>query len=104
MKENYRTENIIFDIADIAMPYNDILGLPALAKFIAVVHHTYDSLKIPSYWGVMTVTTNAGDAVAYVCQVFKEIVASRPQGCGKSVLDESNVDSTSEAHKSREGA
>ena len=48
-KENYQTENIIFDIADIAMPYNGILGRPALAKFMAIVHHAYNSLKIPSY-------------------------------------------------------
>ena len=50
-KENYRTGNIIFDVADIAMPYNGILGRPALAKFMAVIHHAYNSLKIPSYWG-----------------------------------------------------
>ena len=53
-KENYQTENIIFDVADIAMPYNGILGRPVLAKFMAVVHHVYNSLKIPSYWGVTT--------------------------------------------------
>ena len=75
-KENYRTENIIFDVADIAMPYNGILGRPALAKFMAVVHHAYNSLKIPSYWGVMTVATNTGDAVACVRQAYKEIAAA----------------------------
>ena len=75
-KENYHTENIVFDVADIAMPYNSILGRPALAKFMAVVHHAYNTLKIPSYWGVMTVATNAGDAVACVWQAYKEIAAA----------------------------
>ena len=31
-KDNYRTKNIIFDVADIALPYNGIIGRPALAK------------------------------------------------------------------------
>ena len=81
-KENYRTENIIFDVADITMPYNGILGRPTLSKFMAVVHHAYNSLKIPSYWGVMTVTTNAGDVVAYVRQVYKEIATASAQKQG----------------------
>ena len=34
--ENFRTEEIVFDIADTPLPYNDILGRPALAKFMAV--------------------------------------------------------------------
>jgi hypothetical protein len=50
-KENYRMENVVFDVEDIAMPYNDILGHPVLAKFMDVVHHAYNSLKIRSYWG-----------------------------------------------------
>jgi hypothetical protein len=35
-KDNYRTENIIFDVADIALSYNNIIGRPALAKFMVV--------------------------------------------------------------------
>ena len=50
-KENHRTKNIIFDVADIAMPYNGILGRLALARFLAVVNHTYNSHNIRSYWG-----------------------------------------------------
>ena len=32
---NFRTERITFDVADIPLPYNGILGRPALAKFMA---------------------------------------------------------------------
>ena len=32
---NYRTELINFDVAHIGLPYNAILGYPALAKFMA---------------------------------------------------------------------
>ena len=34
--DNYRTELIDFDVAHIRLPYNAILGYPALAKFMAV--------------------------------------------------------------------
>ena len=31
---NYRTERMVFDVAEIPLPYNGILGRPALAKFM----------------------------------------------------------------------
>ena len=38
-RDNYRTELIDFYIAHIRLPYNAILGYPALAKFMAATHH-----------------------------------------------------------------
>ena len=38
-RNNYHTELIDFDVAHIRIPYNAILGYPALAKFMAVTHH-----------------------------------------------------------------
>ena len=35
---NYRTEKIVFDVVDLPLPYNGILGRPALAKFMAASH------------------------------------------------------------------
>ena len=46
-RDNYRTELIDFDVAHIRLPYNAILGYPALAKFMAVTHHGYNVLKMP---------------------------------------------------------
>src|SRR5215216_181655 len=37
-RDNYHTELIDFDIARIDLPYNAILGYPALAKFMAATH------------------------------------------------------------------
>ena len=42
-RDNYRTELITY----IRLPYNAILGYPALAKFMAVTHHGYNVLKMP---------------------------------------------------------
>lgn len=46
-QENYRTESVIFDIAEFDLPYNGILGRPALVKSIAVSHYAYLTIKIP---------------------------------------------------------
>ncbi|MCH1922681.1 hypothetical protein L9G15_25040, partial [Shewanella sp. A3A] len=46
-RNNYRTEIIDFAIAHIRLPYNAILGYPALAKFVAVTYHSYNVLKMP---------------------------------------------------------
>ena len=61
--ENFRTEDIIFDIADTALPYNDILGRPALAKFMPVSHFAYNMMKIPAAWGVIKVKADVDDAI-----------------------------------------
>ena len=34
-QKNFRMETIVFDVADTPLPYNGILGRPALAKFMA---------------------------------------------------------------------
>ena len=44
-RKNYRMELIDFDIAHTRLPYNTILGYPALAKFMAITHHGYNVLK-----------------------------------------------------------
>ena len=46
-RNNYRTELIDLDVTHILLPYNAILGYPALAKFMAVTHHGYNVLKMP---------------------------------------------------------
>ena len=77
-RENYRTENIMFDVADIPLPYNGILGRPALAKFMAVTHYAYNMLKMPAEWGLITVRADAKDAVFCVEQIFQMAAVSEP--------------------------
>jgi hypothetical protein len=46
-RENYRTEFIKFKVANLESSYHAILGRPALAKFMAVLHYVYFLLKMP---------------------------------------------------------
>ena len=62
-RSNYRTELIDFDVADLGLPYNAILGYHALAKFMMVTHHAYNTVKLPGSGGTIVVRGNEKDAV-----------------------------------------
>jgi hypothetical protein len=53
-KDNYRTEYIKFVVVDFYSSYHDILGRPALAKFMAVPHYIHLLLKMIGNTGVLT--------------------------------------------------
>ena len=77
-RQNYRTENLDFDVAHIALPYNAILGYPAVAKFMVVTHHTYNMVKLPGRDGIITIRGEVEDAVRSVEHTYKEFVVSHP--------------------------
>jgi hypothetical protein len=38
-KENFRTENVQFDVAEVNLPFNAIIGRPAQYRFMAISHY-----------------------------------------------------------------
>jgi hypothetical protein len=46
--ENFRMESVLFDVAEVSVPFNTILARPALYQFMAVAHYGYLVLKMPS--------------------------------------------------------
>jgi hypothetical protein len=57
--ENSRVEDVLFDVVDnLVIPFTAILGRPAIAKFMAVVHHAYQCVKIPGPNGVITLPSS----------------------------------------------
>jgi hypothetical protein len=52
---NYRKEKLEFEVMDWPSQYHAILGRPAFAKFMAVPHYAYLTLKIPGPRGTITV-------------------------------------------------
>ena len=77
-RHNYRTETLNFEVAHISLPYNAILGYPALAKLMAVTHHMYNMVKMPGRDGTITVQGEVEDAAHSVERAFKELAASYP--------------------------
>jgi hypothetical protein len=66
--ENFRTESILFDVTEVSLPFNAILGRPALYRFMAVAHYGYLVLKMPSPGGVLRIR---GDRDAGACALEK---------------------------------
>jgi hypothetical protein len=57
-RDNYRTEYVKFEVADLETSYHAILGRLAIAKFMAVPHYAYLVLKMPSPAGVQSLQGN----------------------------------------------
>ena len=66
------------DVAHICLPYNAILGNPALAKFMAVTHHGYNVLKMPGSGGVITVPCEERDVVCSLERAFQAAAIEDP--------------------------
>jgi hypothetical protein len=47
MPENYRTESTVFDITEVNLPFNAIVGRTALYRFMAIAYYVYLVLKMP---------------------------------------------------------
>jgi hypothetical protein len=77
-RDNYRMKILDFDVAYIALPYNAILGYPALAKFMAATHHGFNVLKIPSANGIIAMRCNEKDALRSVEHVYREAATMFP--------------------------
>jgi hypothetical protein len=54
-EENFRIENVQFDIVEVNLPFNAIIGRPSLYRFMAIAHYGYLVLKMPSPAGILTV-------------------------------------------------
>jgi hypothetical protein len=68
MAENFRTESVLFDVVEVSLPFNAILGRPALYQFMMVAHYGYLVLKMPSPSGVLKIR---GDRDMGVCALEK---------------------------------
>ena len=53
--DNYRTEDLIFEIVPFRSDYQTLLGRTAFARFNVVPHYAYRKLKMPGPRGVITV-------------------------------------------------
>jgi hypothetical protein len=53
--ENYRMESILFDVTEVNLPFNTILGRPALYQFIAIAHYGYLVMKMSSPSGIIKI-------------------------------------------------
>jgi hypothetical protein len=65
-EENFRTENVVFDVVEVNLPFNAIIGKSALYRFMAIAHYGYLVIKMSSPTGVLTVRGDRATALASV--------------------------------------
>jgi hypothetical protein len=63
---NFRTENVQFEVAEVNLALNAIIGRPSLHWFMAVAHYGYLVLKMPSPAGVLTMQSDRTAAMVVV--------------------------------------
>jgi hypothetical protein len=90
-RDNFRTENIKFDIAEILLPYNSLLGWPALAQFMVAAQYAYNMIKIHATWGVLTIRTDIRDVVYCVTEMDKATAAGEPGNLGEAMLEDAGL-------------
>jgi hypothetical protein len=56
--ENFCMESVLFDVMEVSLPFNAILGKPTMYQFMAVAHYGYLVLKMPSPNGVLKIRGN----------------------------------------------
>ena len=56
--DNFRSEELIFDIVPFRSSYHALLGRTAFSRFNAVPHYAYLKLKMPGPRGIITVNGN----------------------------------------------
>ena len=66
----------MFDVVDLPLPYNGILGRPALAKFMAASHYAYNTLKMPGPLGVITIPSDEKDDIICVDKMYRDTVTA----------------------------
>jgi hypothetical protein len=88
MRNNYRTENVTFNVAEILWPYNGLLGWPALSQFMVVAHYAYNMIKISATWGVLTIRADIRDIVFYVTEMDKAAMAGEPGNLSEAMLED----------------
>jgi hypothetical protein len=77
---NFRMENVQFQVAKVNLPFNAIIGRPALYRFMAVAHYGCLVLKMPSQAGVLTLQNDRTAAVAAVEKLHALAVGLAPAG------------------------
>jgi hypothetical protein len=66
--EYYHTESILFNVVEVSLPFNTILGRPAMYQFMVVAHYEYLFMKMPVSNGIIKIRV---DCIACVFALEK---------------------------------
>jgi hypothetical protein len=86
MPENFHTESVLFDVAEVSLPFNAILGRPSMYQFMIVAHYRYLVFRKPSPNDVLMIR---GDRDAGVSALEKlQTLAAQHEAVEPGSLDQ----------------
>jgi hypothetical protein len=85
--ENYRTKIIDFDIVKVNLPFNTIIGRPALYQFMVIAHYGYLVLTMPSPNSILKIR---GDRTtgAFTLEKLQALAAAQDAATGYGEPDQ----------------
>jgi hypothetical protein len=86
MLENFRTKSVLFDVAEVSLPFDAILGRPSLYQFMLVAHYGYLVLKMPSPNSVLKIRGDH-DAGVSALEKLQALAAQHEAAAGPGTLD-----------------
>jgi hypothetical protein len=81
MPENVHTESVLFDVTEVNLPFNTILGRPALYQFMVVAHYGYLVLKMLTPNDVLKICEDC-DAGISILEKLQALVPSHEATTG----------------------
>ena len=98
MPENYRSEEIIFQVAPFNRKYHALLGRDAFTRFQAIPHYGYMKLKMPGPNGVITIASDPDIALcaenktaSLALEALSEALAAEELTALRSTVDRDDV-------------
>ena len=96
--ENYRSEEITFQVAPFSRGYHALLGREAFTIFQAIPHYGYMKLKMPGPNGIITLTSDPDIALraenktaALALEALSEALAAQELTALRPTVDRDNV-------------
>jgi hypothetical protein len=90
--ENYRMESAVFDVSEVNLPFNTIIGRPTLYLFMVIVHYGYLVLKMSSPNDIMKI---CGDrtANAFTLENLQTLATAQEDAAGYGESDQAPLSS-----------
>jgi hypothetical protein len=95
--ENYRTESIIFDVAEVNLPFNAIIGRPVLYQFMAIAHYGYLILKMPSPNDIIKIREDRSISI-FTLEKLQTLAAAHKVAVSQGALDQAPSSLRSASH------
>jgi hypothetical protein len=99
-RNNFCAKNAIFNMARLNLPYNAILGRPALANFMSAVHYAYSTQKILGPSGVISIKADVKGSVCYAEKLYEDMTTVS-QDDGECLSCWHTLQQSSESHPTR---